>query len=246
MCRVPPGTLLVHGTAVQGPSLCPLAPVARAVLRQDLLPAGTQLLVSGAADGELRLWAVRTAADAGGPVAVEDAAPPPWQILACLKVRSPPSPACSCVAAWHAGAANHHGIHCDSWLQGHTGPISSVAMHALPRADATGDAGHDTGAFVLVSTAGDSALRVWECRPTDAAGASNGAAHAQGSAPVAPPAALQLQQQREAVGVVAGAGGGAAARWYGPHSWSPAPPIPVGTQMQHAVALTHLPGLPGW
>ncbi len=68
----------------------------------------------------------------------------------------------------------------------------------------------------MVSTAGDSDMRVWACQPQPTSVAEGG----EGNAP--------------------------AAHAYKQDAWGCTGTLPVGTQMQHCVALTHLPGHPHW
>ncbi|KAK9820488.1 hypothetical protein WJX72_010831 [[Myrmecia] bisecta] len=79
-------------------------------------------------------------------------------------------------------------------LEGHTGPVTAIAAQVLSPSQ-----------FLLVSTAGDQDVHVWECS-------------LNGSGPEA----------------------------LGQGSWRTVQTIPTGFQMQHCVAITHLPADPDW
>lgn len=107
-----------------------------------------------------------------------------------------------------------------SYVQGHEGPVTSVAVHRLPSSPTTATApadgqqqqqGQEQQAppeFIMVSTAGDSAMRVWSASPS----------------PAQPDSSASYMQS----------------------AWRMEQALHVGTQVQHAVALAELPGSPGW
>lgn len=163
------------------------------------LPSGTQLLVSGAADHSLRVWAVHQGAahaqhaQQGGSTHSAQAKPqgsaPPWQQLAVL--------------------------------HGHAGPVTALAVHPLPASERWGRRAQ----FLLVSTAGDQDVRVWVCSPSPMQGGLAAVDGVQG-------------EGRSGADAVAAA--------YGQTAWVCSQQLHVGTQIQQALALSQLPGLPDW
>ncbi len=215
------------------------------------LPPNQHLLLSGSADNTIRVWLVT--------YHTPPAARPP---------SSPSSIAAPPEVSWEALCV----------LQGHTGPVSSLAVHRLRAPGAYGsntasssasssipDAGaaapgsqhvDDPGSLplLLVSTAADADVLVWECGPggqgggqegttADAAAGAGQAAEAgglQGAAAGGPSDAASGSAGAARVGPASGCGR------YGQGCWRLAQRLHVGTRMQLAAAMTELTCDPGW
>ena len=99
-------------------------------------------------------------------------------------------------------------------LQGHQGPVNSLAAHRL------------SAGILLVSTAADENVHVWECPAANAS-----AAHPP---PTEDSASQAAPEPRD--GPTTGSWG----------TWHLRQTIPWGVQLQHCAAVTQLPGMPDW
>ncbi|KAG2482428.1 hypothetical protein HYH03_018632 [Edaphochlamys debaryana] len=167
------------------------------------------------------------------------------------------------IRAWLVSYARAAGEPAVSWLclgelRGHGGPVTSLCIHRLPT---SGQADSGQPRLLLVSTAGDADVVVWECGPSVAtsdvtSGTGDGAkTSTSGDADVE---AETASGGRGGVTEAAGSSeGGAklgsadgptadAAKLYGDSCWWLAQRIHVGTRMQTTAAMTHLPLDPDW
>ena len=101
------------------------------------MPQGTSLLLSGAADHTVRVWAVTT------PTSINTSPQGPNG----GGTTASPTPTAASPTPWH----------CLAVLEGHTAPVSSLACYPLP----LGEKG-----FLVVSTAGDPNVHIWRCTPS--------------------------------------------------------------------------------
>ena len=139
--------------ALNLPRPCPAWPVAVG------LPPGVSLLISGAADNTVRVWAVATPPSnpkTPGSDRYGTAAAAPAAVLTS-------EASSSAMLPWH----------CLAVLEGHTAPVSSLACYPLPTEEGEG--------FLVVSTAGDSNVHIWRCATSRSAIPSSDAAFTVGS-----------------------------------------------------------------
>ncbi|GLI63733.1 hypothetical protein VaNZ11_006797 [Volvox africanus] len=184
------------------------------------LPPSQQLLLSGAADNTVCCWLVTN----------------PDLEAAATTTPSPPPTYTATQPSWRRLAV----------LQGHTAPVTSVAVRRLP-AGHTAARGSGSGAatateprLLLVSTAGDADVIVWACNNEDD--------HAPGFPDCATDSAVSIEDDvpKKKEKVTATAQKAAADAWYGQARWQLSQRIHVGTKIQTTAAITQLPLDPEW
>ncbi|GAX74942.1 hypothetical protein CEUSTIGMA_g2388.t1 [Chlamydomonas eustigma] len=182
--------------------------------------AGVTLLASGSADQSIRIWAVRdTRSNTSLSKDLGTDAECPWVCIATLK--------------------------------GHSAPVTSLTVYPLPHLDSsetnlstfTNSASAPTaGSFLLVSTAGDSDVHVWQYSPAVlTTGVLSSDLINPGDTRLGVEETSFLPSAASSDHVMADF-----AKAFSQDHWCLSQKLHVGNHIQQAAALTHLPSAPSW